>query len=325
MSKRSEFNVLLHSFSGDRQLTLTRHSGAFDNGDVFVWDKISSVPSAEDNICNLEEEAEQRIAKCNFVRALKLFYKKIFTPEELKFLKLCSHSTLTPYKVGCKLGVNFMTTWRCIEAKYNANIDNLTRLMRSCGYYRFNIKFFPNITRYARKLESNRLSAIRMKKQMTPEQKKERALKRSLLERRYRSNMTLEQRQVKNAKRRAYYKSLSPEKKKAYSAKNIAYYRNLPPEQKAEKLAKRRELYKTLPPEKKKAINAKMRAYYRNLPPEQKAEIIAKHRLLRENMSTEEEALFLAKKREYYFKQKLAKALLNVTSEGQTPEVSKPD
>lgn len=144
MSKSAELYALSHSYSGDN--IIKSKSG----GDSLTYfDFVGSVQSAEADIIEAEERAEQRQAKRRFTQLLVLYLKKILAPVEFKFLVACMCRDKTPYAIGRSLGVDYNATIASINAKHKANMPKLLQLMRAVGYdYRRGIVLMPELTRY---------------------------------------------------------------------------------------------------------------------------------------------------------------------------------
>lgn len=144
MSKSSELYALSHSYSGDNVV-----KGKSDGDSLTYFDFIGSVQSAESDIIEAEERAEQRKAKRQFAKLLGLYFKKLLAPVELKFLVACMRRDKTPCEVGRSLGVDYNAIIASINAKHKANMPKLLQLMRACGYdYRRGIVLMPELTRY---------------------------------------------------------------------------------------------------------------------------------------------------------------------------------
>ncbi len=144
MSKSSELYALSHSYSGDN---LVKGKSGIDS--LTYFDYVGSVQSAEADIIEAEERAEQRQAKRKFTQLLGLYFKKILAPVEFKFLVACMRRDKTPCEVGRSLGVDYNATIASINAKHKANMPKLLQLMRAVGYdYRRGIVLMPELTRY---------------------------------------------------------------------------------------------------------------------------------------------------------------------------------
>lgn len=212
MSKNSELHNIFYSFSGDSTLTIHNRSGDSTGDGAERWNFIGSVQSAETDIIEAEVRAEQRQAKRKFTQFLGLYFKKILTPIEFKFLAACMSGDKTPYAVGRSLGVKFEQTIESINAKHNANMPKLLRLMRACGYdCRRGIALMPKWSHYIKRIKQKRSAAITYARRH-PELKREsyKAWYEANRERQaeynkeYRRNRSAEQREAENARKREY-------------------------------------------------------------------------------------------------------------------------
>ena len=146
MSKQSELYALRHSFSGDSPVTAHNRSGDSEGDGAERWNFIASVQSAEADIIDEEERAEQQEAKRKFAKLLGLYFKKILTPIEYEFLKECLKGELTPHKVGLKLGINYIQFIINIKAKNIANKQKFLLLIQYSGYdFRHGLEFLPKL------------------------------------------------------------------------------------------------------------------------------------------------------------------------------------
>lgn len=152
MSKTSELYALRCSFSGDSRLKAHHRSGDVEDDGAVLWDYVVSTQSAEADLIDEEEHAEQRIAKRKFAKLLGLYFKKILSLVEFKFLAACMQSDKTPYTIGRRLGIDYRKTVAAINAKHKANMPKLLQLMRVCGYeYRRGIVLMPQWSRYIKR------------------------------------------------------------------------------------------------------------------------------------------------------------------------------
>lgn len=252
MSKTSELYTLRHSFSGDRRLETHHRSGDSEGEGAELWDVVASTQSAEADLIDEEERAEQRVAKRQFAKLLGLYFKKILSPVEFKFLAACMRRDRTPYAVGRALGVNYETTIAAINAKHKANMPKLLQLMRACGYdYRRGIVLMPKWSQYVKRRIQIRATVTTWRNKY-PERAKE-VNKRWRLSHvnelagnwsRWWASTTEERRQAvrerTNAKRAA--------NREEYNARQRDYYRNNESSRQA-KLEYSRERYKSLTPE----------------------------------------------------------------------------
>lgn len=256
MSKSAELHNLFYSFSGDRTLTTHNRSGDSTGNGAERWNFIGSVQSAEADIIDEEERAEQQEAKRKFTGLLGLYFKKILTPVEFKFFAACMRTNNTPCAVGRNLGVNYEATIAAINAKHKENMPKLLQLMRACGYdCRRGIVLMPKWAYYVKRTRQNRNAAITYAR-LHPELKRERykvwyeANRERQVEynREYRRTRSDKLREAENARKRNQRAANRAE----YNARYREYYQNneVVRQKKAEY---NRERYQNLTPEQREA------------------------------------------------------------------------
>ena len=148
MSKTSELYTLRRSFSGDRRLETHHRSGDSEGEGAELWDVVASTQSAEADLIDEEERAEQRKAKRQFARLLGLYFKKILSPIEFKFLVESLKGTQTPHKVGLQIGIDYKQAITSITEKHRVNEQKFFLLMKYTGYdFRHGLGFLPNLVR----------------------------------------------------------------------------------------------------------------------------------------------------------------------------------
>lgn len=152
MSKQSELYALRNSFSGDSLVTAHNRNGDSEGDGAERWNFIASTQSAEADIIDEEERAEQREAKRKFAKLLGLYFKKILEPVEFEYLKEYLKGELTPHKVGLKLGLKLQQTIdykpiiKSILSKHKANEQKFLMLMQYSGLkLRKNLSFLPQL------------------------------------------------------------------------------------------------------------------------------------------------------------------------------------
>lgn len=149
MGVANELRLMRRSFSGDASRGIQSRSGDDRSNGAPLFDFVASVQSAEADIIEEEERAERRESKRQFVRLLRLYFKKILSDQERKFLSECLRSKQTPYKIGRALGLDYRKIIENVQRKYEATAPQLSALMRASGYdCRRGIEFFPTLVRY---------------------------------------------------------------------------------------------------------------------------------------------------------------------------------
>lgn len=134
MSKTSELYALRRSFSGDTQVKAATRSGERNESGAILWDFIAHAPSAEEDITEAEEREEQLAAKRKFAHLLRLYFKKILTESEYKFLAACIRENKSLYAVGKSQGVKYKEIIESITAKCKQNEKEFFLLMSYTGY-----------------------------------------------------------------------------------------------------------------------------------------------------------------------------------------------
>lgn len=122
------------SISTDRSAEARQRSGERETGRTQLLDFYAHTQSAEADMIEAEDRAEQQTAKRDFARLLGLYYKKILSPVEFKFLAVSIRTKKTPYEIGRALGVEYVQTIESINAKHKTNLPKLKKLMQISGY-----------------------------------------------------------------------------------------------------------------------------------------------------------------------------------------------
>lgn len=150
MSKSAELRNLRKSFSADATAAHHNRSGDEDGGGAVLLDFVAYTQSAEAAIIEAEERAERQAGKQQFTRLLGLYFKRLLSPIEFKFLAACLRSSETPCRVGRQLGItDYKAVIGSINAKHKANLPKLNLLMRACGYdYRRGLVLMPKWETY---------------------------------------------------------------------------------------------------------------------------------------------------------------------------------
>ena len=158
MSKYAELQTLYSSWSVDAPLNVQSRSGDNTGAITARLDLYASTQSAEADIIEAEERAELRAGKKKFAQMLGLYFKKILTAPEFKFLAACIRSNnRTPCAIGRDMGVNYEEYINAITAKYNENMPRLAMLMRACGYdTRRGFVFMPKWQPYLKRKQADR-------------------------------------------------------------------------------------------------------------------------------------------------------------------------
>ncbi|MGN0812783.1 MAG: hypothetical protein ACI4MQ_04645 [Candidatus Coproplasma sp.] len=152
MGVLSELYAIGHSFSADRQVQHQSRSGDEQDGGALVIDFVANVQSAEADIIETEEREEQAESKRKFAKLLVVYFKRILTAQEYKFLIACMRENKTPNKIGQTMGLDYRSAIESIRHKNEANKDKLAALMQACGYdYRRGLDFLPSFRRYIHK------------------------------------------------------------------------------------------------------------------------------------------------------------------------------
>lgn len=134
MGAVSELYAMQRSFSADRTVKHQSRSGDDQDGGAVVLDFLANVQSAEADIIEEEERAEQQESKREFAALLRAYFKKILTADEYRFLVGCIRQNKTLYQVGRALGVNANKTAEDIESKCKASEKQFFLLMSYSGY-----------------------------------------------------------------------------------------------------------------------------------------------------------------------------------------------
>ncbi len=149
MGAVNELRLMRRSFSGDAVRGIQSRSGDDNGQGAMYFDLVAHVQSAEADIIEEEERAEQAESKRQFVRLLRLYFKKILSDQERRFLTECLRTKQTPYKVGRAMGLDYRTVIESVQRKHEANAPRLAALMRAVGYdYRRGLDFLPSFRRY---------------------------------------------------------------------------------------------------------------------------------------------------------------------------------
>lgn len=134
MGAVSELYAMQRSFSADRQVKHQSRSGDDQDGGAVVLDFLANVQSAEADIIESEERAEQQESKREFAALLRAYFKRILTADEYRFLVGCIRQNKTLYQVGRTLGVSANKTAESIESKCKASEKQFFLLMSYSGY-----------------------------------------------------------------------------------------------------------------------------------------------------------------------------------------------
>lgn len=135
MGAVSELCAMRRSFSGDAVRGIQSRSGdSQSESSAPLFDYVAHVQSAEADIIEEEERAEQAESKREFAALLRAYFKKILTADEYRFLVGCIRQNKTLYQVGRALGVNANKTAESIESKCKASEKQFFLLMSYSGY-----------------------------------------------------------------------------------------------------------------------------------------------------------------------------------------------
>lgn len=156
MGAVSELYAMRRSVSADMTVKHQSRSGDDQEGGAVLLDFLANVQSAEADIIEAEEREEQAESKRQFVRLLRLYFKKILSDQERKFLAECLRSGQTPYKVGRAMGLDYRTVIESVQSKHAASAPRLAALMRAVGM-RGAVQFFPKLAAAVDKADYDRV------------------------------------------------------------------------------------------------------------------------------------------------------------------------
>ncbi len=160
MGAVNELRLMRRSFSGDAVRGIQSRSGDDNGQGAMYFDLVAHVQSAEADIIEEEERAEQAESKRQFVRLLRLYFKKILSDQERRFLTECLRTKQTPYKVGRAMGLDYRTVIESVQRKHEANASKLAALMRAVGM-RGEVQFFPKLAAAVDKANYDRVYYLR--------------------------------------------------------------------------------------------------------------------------------------------------------------------